>query len=43
VANARQDELGNLAAAANTLRDFLAETFTRLQRSARIWTAPAAN
>jgi len=34
VANDRQDELGNLAAAANTLRDFLAETFTQLQRSA---------
>ena len=34
VANDRQDELGNLAAAANTLRDFLAETFTHLQRSA---------
>ena len=30
----RRDELGNLAAAANTLRDFLADTFTRLQRSA---------
>ncbi len=35
VVSERQDELGNLAAAANTLRDFLAETFTRLQRSAR--------
>ncbi|MCO7627084.1 methyl-accepting chemotaxis protein [Pseudomonas fluorescens] len=34
VANDRQDELGNLAAAANTLRDFLSETFTHLQRSA---------
>ncbi|MCP1486674.1 methyl-accepting chemotaxis protein [Pseudomonas fluorescens] len=34
VVSDRQDELGNLAAAANTLRDFLAETFTRLQRSA---------
>ncbi|WLH34357.1 methyl-accepting chemotaxis protein [Pseudomonas sp. FP2196] len=34
VSSDRQDELGNLAAAANTLRDFLAETFTRLQRSA---------
>ena len=34
VVSERQDELGNLAAAANTLRDFLAETFTRLQRSA---------
>ncbi|MDH1262182.1 methyl-accepting chemotaxis protein [Pseudomonas sp. GD03944] len=29
----RRDELGRLAAAANTLRDFLAETFSRLQRS----------
>lgn len=27
VASRRQDELGHLAAAANTLRDFLAETF----------------
>ncbi|QXI10608.1 methyl-accepting chemotaxis protein [Pseudomonas zeae] len=34
VVSDRQDELGNLAAAANTLRDFLSETFTRLQRSA---------
>jgi methyl-accepting chemotaxis protein len=34
VVSDRQDELGNLAAAANTLRDFLADTFTRLQRSA---------
>ena len=34
VANDRQDELGRLALAANTLRDFLAETFARLQRSA---------
>ncbi len=34
VVSERQDELGNLAAAANTLRDFLADTFTRLQRSA---------
>ncbi|MCJ8204527.1 methyl-accepting chemotaxis protein [Pseudomonas sp. RGM2987] len=34
VSSNRQDELGNLAVAANTLRDFLAETFTRLQRSA---------
>ncbi len=33
-ANRRQDELGHLAVAANTLRDFLAETFNRLQRSA---------
>jgi methyl-accepting chemotaxis protein len=30
----RQDELGRLAVAANTLRDFLAETFSRLKRSA---------
>jgi methyl-accepting chemotaxis protein len=30
----RQDELGKLAMAANTLRDFLADTFSRLQRSA---------
>nr|WP_029529458.1 methyl-accepting chemotaxis protein [Pseudomonas sp. S9] len=29
----RQDELGRLATAANTLRDFLAETFSQLQRS----------
>ncbi len=34
VTSDRQDELGQLAAAANTLRDFLAETFSRLQRSA---------
>ena len=34
VANTRQDELGKLAVAANLLRDFLADTFTRLQRSA---------
>ncbi|CAI8878410.1 Methyl-accepting chemotaxis protein CtpH [Pseudomonas sp. IT-196MI5] len=34
VASNRQDELGKLAMAANTLRDFLAETFSRLQRSA---------
>jgi len=34
VACDRQDELGKLAVAANTLRDFLAETFSRLQRSA---------
>ncbi|WP_226477432.1 methyl-accepting chemotaxis protein [Pseudomonas sp. MWU16-30323] len=34
VASQREDELGRLAAAANTLRDFLAETFSRLQRSA---------
>ncbi len=34
VVSERSDELGNLAAAANTLRDFLADTFTRLQRSA---------
>lgn len=34
VASDRQDELGRLALAANTLRDFLAETFGRLQRSA---------
>ncbi|UCR83251.1 methyl-accepting chemotaxis protein [Pseudomonas chlororaphis] len=33
VASSRQDELGKLAVAANTLRDFLAETFSRLQRS----------
>ncbi|MEB0077487.1 methyl-accepting chemotaxis protein [Pseudomonas sp. CCI3.2] len=30
----RQDELGRLAIAANTLRDFLAETFSSLKRSA---------
>ena len=35
VVSDRQDELGNLAAAANTLRDFLAETFNHLQRSAK--------
>jgi len=29
----RQDELGKLAVAANILRDFLADTFTRLKRS----------
>ncbi|ROM92619.1 methyl-accepting chemotaxis protein [Pseudomonas brassicacearum] len=34
VTSDRQDELGKLAVAANTLRDFLAETFSRLQRSA---------
>ncbi|WP_347901571.1 methyl-accepting chemotaxis protein [Pseudomonas purpurea] len=34
VSSDRQDELGRLAVAANTLRDFLAETFSRLQRSA---------
>ncbi|VVO33580.1 Methyl-accepting chemotaxis protein CtpH [Pseudomonas fluorescens] len=34
VASDRQDELGKLAVAANTLRDFLAQTFSRLQRSA---------
>ncbi|MDU9041929.1 methyl-accepting chemotaxis protein [Pseudomonas corrugata] len=33
VVSNRRDELGDLALAANTLRDFLAETFTRLQRS----------
>jgi methyl-accepting chemotaxis protein len=33
VVSQRRDELGNLAVAANTLRDFLADTFTRLQRS----------
>ena len=33
VVSTRQDELGNLAVAANILRDFLAETFTRLKRS----------
>ena len=35
VASSRQDELGTLSAAANTLRDFLAETFSRLQISAK--------
>nr|WP_150776773.1 methyl-accepting chemotaxis protein [Pseudomonas fluorescens]VVM58198.1 Methyl-accepting chemotaxis protein CtpH [Pseudomonas fluorescens] len=34
VASDRQDELGRLAVAANTLRDFLADTFSRLQRNA---------
>lgn len=33
VDSSRTDELGRLAAAANILRDFLADTFTRLQRS----------
>ena len=33
VESTRQDELGNLAVAANILRDFLADTFTRLKRS----------
>jgi methyl-accepting chemotaxis protein len=33
VDTARADELGRLAVAANILRDFLADTFTRLQRS----------
>ncbi|MGE6791306.1 methyl-accepting chemotaxis protein [Pseudomonas guineae] len=33
VDSTRQDELGNLAVAANILHDFLAETFTRLKRS----------
>lgn len=33
VAVTRQDELGRLAVAANTLRDFLADTFTRIKRS----------
>lgn len=34
VASDRQDELGRLAVAANTLRDFLAETIARLQNNA---------
>jgi len=34
VHNDRDDELGQLAIAANTLRDFLDETFTRLKRNA---------
>ena len=34
VHNDRDDELGQLAVAANTLRDFLDETFTRLKRNA---------
>jgi methyl-accepting chemotaxis protein len=34
VHNDRADELGQLAVAANTLRDFLDETFTRLKRNA---------
>ncbi|MCG4451892.1 methyl-accepting chemotaxis protein [Pseudomonas sp. MMS21-TM103] len=33
VDTSRHDELGHLAVAANTLRDFLADTFARLQRS----------
>jgi methyl-accepting chemotaxis protein len=33
VVSERRDELGRLAIAANLLRDFLADTFTRLQRS----------
>ncbi len=35
VVSTRQDELGKLAAAANTLRDFLADTFSHLQVSAK--------
>ena len=35
VASIRQDELGKLATAANTLRDFLSDTFSRLQVSAQ--------
>ncbi|WP_460141045.1 methyl-accepting chemotaxis protein [Pseudomonas sp. S2_E01] len=35
VNSTRQDELGKLATAANTLRDFLADTFSRLQVSTR--------
>ncbi len=35
VNSSRQDELGKLATAANTLRDFLADTFSRLQVSTR--------
>ncbi|WPP01608.1 methyl-accepting chemotaxis protein [Pseudomonas sp. HR96] len=34
VANSRADELGQLAIAANTLRDFLADTFGRLKHNA---------
>jgi methyl-accepting chemotaxis protein len=34
VASDRQDELGHLAVAANTLRDFLADTFGRLKSNA---------
>lgn len=34
VTNMRQDELGRLAVAANTLRDFLEDTFSRLQSNA---------
>jgi methyl-accepting chemotaxis protein len=34
VSTERQDELGRLAVAANTLRDFLADTFSHLKRSA---------
>jgi len=34
VTNLRQDELGRLAVAANTLRDFLEDTFSRLQSNA---------
>ncbi len=34
VQNDRHDELGQLATAANTLRDFLDETFSRLKRNA---------
>ena len=33
VDTSRRDELGHLAQAANTLRDFLADTFSRLQQS----------
>jgi methyl-accepting chemotaxis protein len=35
VSSTRQDELGKLAKAANTLRDFLADTFSQLQISAK--------
>lgn len=38
----RKDELGKLALAANTLRDFLVDIFDRLRRSTRDLTAPAA-
>jgi HAMP domain-containing protein len=39
----REDELGRLARAANTLRDFLADTVGRLQDNARSWKVPAAS
>jgi methyl-accepting chemotaxis protein len=39
----RQDELGALAKAANTLRDFLGTTFSQLKLMASSWIVPAMN